>query len=231
MRYPGGKGRTFQLLINLMPPHRVYIETHLGGGAVMRAKRPAERNIGVDLDPAVGEAWRALGRKDVEMVTGDAVDFLTSFTFRGDELVYSDPPYWPAVRRRAKCYRHDYGAKDHQKLLEVLVQLPCKVVLSGYPCDFYDGMLKGWHRTEYMAGTHLGLVPECAWTNYEPGPVLHDYTYIGEDFRSREAVRRRRETHLRRLMEAEPIERLAVLADLAEAVPHEVIATAARLAR
>jgi len=46
--YPGGKGGVFQRLINLMPPHEVYIETHLGGDAVMRNKRPAERNIGLE---------------------------------------------------------------------------------------------------------------------------------------------------------------------------------------
>ncbi|KHE92566.1 MAG: hypothetical protein SCABRO_01681, partial [Candidatus Scalindua brodae] len=39
MNYPGGKGGVFQKLINLMPPHDVYIETHLGGGAVIRNKR------------------------------------------------------------------------------------------------------------------------------------------------------------------------------------------------
>lgn len=29
-------------------PHEVYIETHLGGGAVLRHKRPAGRNIGIE---------------------------------------------------------------------------------------------------------------------------------------------------------------------------------------
>ena len=51
--YPGGKGGVFQRLINLMPSHEVYIETHLGGGAIMRNKRPALRNIGIEIDPKV----------------------------------------------------------------------------------------------------------------------------------------------------------------------------------
>lgn len=57
--YPGGKGENgvFQRLINLMPPHEVYIETHLGGGAVMRNKRPARRNIGIEIDPEVIKLW------------------------------------------------------------------------------------------------------------------------------------------------------------------------------
>ena len=39
-----------QPLIALMPPHSTYIETHLGGGAIMRRKPGALRNIGIDLN-------------------------------------------------------------------------------------------------------------------------------------------------------------------------------------
>ena len=54
MVYPGGKNGAgvYQTIINLMPPHDVYIEPFLGGGAIMRQKRPALLNIGVDLDPS-----------------------------------------------------------------------------------------------------------------------------------------------------------------------------------
>ena len=65
MRYPGGKGRTFQHVINLIPPHRVYIETHLGGGAVMRHKRPSAYSIGIDADQKVIGTWSQ--REDAKM--------------------------------------------------------------------------------------------------------------------------------------------------------------------
>jgi len=39
-----------QPIIALMPPHDTYIETHLGGGAIMQRKAPALRNIGIDLN-------------------------------------------------------------------------------------------------------------------------------------------------------------------------------------
>ena len=45
MNYPGGKGGVYQRLINLMPPHDVYIETHLGGEAIIRNKKPAKIEI------------------------------------------------------------------------------------------------------------------------------------------------------------------------------------------
>ena len=67
MPYPGGKNGAgvFQKLINMIPPHETYIEPFLGGGAIMRLKRPAMLNIGVDLDRAVIDRWwDAVARRD-----------------------------------------------------------------------------------------------------------------------------------------------------------------------
>jgi hypothetical protein len=41
----------------MMPPHDTYIETHLGGGAVMRNKPPARNNIAIDIDPEPLESF------------------------------------------------------------------------------------------------------------------------------------------------------------------------------
>jgi hypothetical protein len=59
----GSKGSAgiAERIINRMPPHQVYIEPFLGGGAVMRAKRPALLNIGIDLDPASLKLTRRAG--------------------------------------------------------------------------------------------------------------------------------------------------------------------------
>lgn len=59
--YPGGKSGSgvYQRIINLMPPHEVYIEPFLGGGAVLRRKLPAALNIGIDADLGVIERWYA----------------------------------------------------------------------------------------------------------------------------------------------------------------------------
>ena len=61
MAYPGGKAGdgVYQRLISLMPPHDVYIEPFLGGGALLRRKRPARLTIGLDLDPQVIDRWQA----------------------------------------------------------------------------------------------------------------------------------------------------------------------------
>src|SRR5436853_1357121 len=100
MRYPGGKGRCYQHIINMLPPHLTYIETHLGGGAVLLRKKPAEISIGIDRNPDVIAYWRRSFPYLATYIVGDAVDFLARRQFEGHEVVYCDPPYLATTRRR-----------------------------------------------------------------------------------------------------------------------------------
>ena len=222
MRYPGGKGRAFQFLIGLMPPHDVYIETHLGGGSVMLHKRPARVNIGVEIDPAVVARWRRPRRAGLDVVHQDAASYLSSHPPSRRALVYADPPYWPAARRRPRCYRHDYTERQHEELLDVVGGLDCMVMISGYDNELYRERLARWERREFVNQTHTGAVVETVWLNFEPGDRLHDYSYIGSDFRERERLRRMRDTHILRLHRAPPLERNALIHDVALAFPDEV---------
>lgn len=77
MAYPGGKNGAgvYQTIINLMPPHETYIEPFLGGGAIMRLKRPAPLNIGTDLVASAVSAMEAsiaqIGAAAGTIVAGD----------------------------------------------------------------------------------------------------------------------------------------------------------------
>ena len=90
-----------------MPPHEVYIETHLGGGAVMRNKRPSRRNFGIEIDPEViqmlsadNQVGSTRSRVGCELIHGDAITFLKDYRFTGKELVYCDPPYLRETRKK-----------------------------------------------------------------------------------------------------------------------------------
>ncbi|QCB43331.1 DNA adenine methylase [Sphingomonas sp. PAMC26645] len=231
-RYPGGKGLAFREIINLMPPHERYIETHLGSGAVYRNKRPADASVGIDLDPNVIARWRsnALGH-GIRVIEGDAVSILPELSPAPGDLVYCDPPYHPDTRRRGRCYQYDYDVPEHERLLSLLVRLPCPVVVSGYRSELYDDVLSVWTRTDYQTLTHTGQVTESAWTNFRPGPPLHDYRHIGSDFREREQLRRRASSLSRRIARAAPMELHAALANLAAAHPEAVLAAAERIRR
>jgi DNA adenine methylase len=222
MQYPGGKGKTYQHVINLMPPHRVYIETHLGGGAVLRNKKPAERNIGIELHPRVFEAWKSKAVPHLELVHGRAEDFLEQFAFTGHELVYVDPPFVPSTRRRPRVYTHDYTEHDHVRLLELLLKLPCKVILSGYANSLYAQKLAHWQQRTFDAKTHVGVRAETLWFNYQPPASLHDSRYLGENFRDREIRKRRLQRMQDRLARLDPTERAAVAQWLHDSYPETV---------
>lgn len=214
-----------------MPPHDTFIETHLGGGAVMLRKRRAAKNIGVDADEAVIARWQSRADPAIELIHGDAAEYLIQNPPSRTALVFSDPPYLPATRRRACCYSHDYTEDDHHRLLNILKNLDCSVLITGYDSNVYNKILEGWHVTEYPNCTQTGLVIEKAWSNFEPPAVLHDYNHLGMDFREREALKRRRRSHVRKLQSAPVMERNAIFADLADAFPDEMKLAVGRLER
>lgn len=210
MRYPGGKGKSYQHVINLIPPHEVYIESHLGGGAVLRHKRPASRSIGIDRDPHVVSEWLRRHPSLAEFRVADAAEFLRQYPFRGVEVVYADPPYLPCTRRRSRVYRWDYSEQDHLQLIQLLRSLPCAAIVSGYPSPLYDEQLSGWQRREFRAKTHQGVRIEVLWFNFDPPRELHDARYLGKDFREREVIQRRLSRIRARLERLSVVERNAI---------------------
>ncbi|MBE7444415.1 MAG: DNA adenine methylase [Planctomycetia bacterium] len=212
MNYQGGKGGVFQKLINLMPPHEVYIETHLGGGAVIRNKRAARSNIGIEIDPAVIEKWTNLQPIGFELVHDDAINYLRNYRFTGKELVYCDPPYLRETRKkRERLYRYDYSREQHRELLEVLKSLSCMVMVSGYESALYKESLTGWQTHSFRAVCHHGVATEWVWMNYSTPGELHDYRYLGNTFRERERIKRRYKRWVARLECMPVLERQALL--------------------
>jgi DNA adenine methylase len=198
--YPGGKGGIFQRLINLMPPHEIYIETHLGNGAVMRRKRSAKLNIGIEIDSKVMQMWKNEDHIDIELIHGDAIPFLIRYRYTGKELIYCDPPYLRETRKKyAPIYKHEYTFNKHEELLEVLKILPCKVMISGYQSTLYSKKLKNWHTQFFQASTSNGVATEWVWMNFSPPLELHDYSYLGNDFRQRERIRNKKNRWITRL--------------------------------
>ena len=211
--YPGGKGLSFRNIINLIPPHEVYIETHLGGGAVMRHKKPAKQNIGIDIDAQVIAQWENMPTwTDICcLYCQSAHDFLQHYAITGDEVVYCDPPYVRSTRRGGKIYRYEYSDKDHHDLLNLIRTLPCKVLVSGYWNALYEDALSGWNKQCFTARTQAGTAEECIWFNYPEPTILHDHRYLGNNFREREKIRRRTENLKRKIASLSAGERHEIL--------------------
>lgn len=211
MSYPGGKGKCFQQLINLMPPHHTYIEGYLGAGAVIKNKKPSQRTIGIDIDPTVLASWTGC-TDNIELIEADAVSYLESFEFSNRELVYLDPPYLPSTRRKSRVYKYDYNEEQHERLLNMATNLPCLVMISGYANEMYHTHLSTWNQVKFMANSHVGLREESVWFNFEPPSILHDTSYLGSNFRERQTIKRRRERLYERIEGMDPVERHELMA-------------------
>ena len=71
-----------------------------------------------------------------------------------DTLFYCDPPYVPDTRK-AKKYDHEMTEADHIDLVDLLLNIKGKCVLSGYPSPVYDRLTEaGWIRKEFNTACH-----------------------------------------------------------------------------
>jgi site-specific DNA-adenine methylase len=221
--YNGGKESdgTFQKIINEIPPHDIYIEAFLGNGAVFRKKKAAQYSILIDIDTAVIEAWgKTCLPTAANLINTDAVRWLENFTVPAAILataglrtmIYLDPPYPKEVRKNRKnLYRHETSENMHTRLLEVATRLPATIAISSYPNPMYDEMLEGWRSITFQNQTRNGPAIEKLWMNYpEPGQ-LHDYRYLGDNYRERELIKGRLHRTATKIKQMPPREKAVLL--------------------
>jgi len=228
MAYNGGKGQdgVYQRIISQMPPHSRYVEAFVGGGAIMKAKRPAAHwTIAIDADPEACTAFRddagSAGIPDLDVLNVDAIAWLTDFgpAFGKETLIYCDPPYLGSTRRQNRqIYRYEMlGEQEHERLLLLLKSLKCLVMISGYWSQFYANLLSDWRAVSFQAVTRGGsLATEWLWCNFPEPTELHDYRYLGANFRERERIKRKKARWVNRLRSMPTLERQALSAALAE---------------
>ncbi|EAU9929279.1 MAG: DNA adenine methylase [Enterobacter sp.] len=222
MSYLGSKAASgvYQKIIAEMPPHDTYIETHLGGGAVMLRKPPAMCNIGIDVDElTLVDFAHEHNRLYIDLVRADAVDYLNHYDFyrAGRVLIYADPPYLHETRTGNARYRYEYTVADHERLLTCLVSLPknVSVILSGYPSQLYDERLTGWRSKEFQAMTRGGVRTEKIWMNYPEGRA-YSHAFAGKDYNDRHRIKRKVERWRAKYAALPPAERLAIMVALNE---------------
>jgi hypothetical protein len=221
MSYPGGKAMagTFQRLINQIPPHRTYVEPFLGGGAILRLKRAAERSIGMDLDPGAIDAIRDRVPPQTTLTVGDGLAWLEAnvLRFAADWFLYLDPPYLQEACQSKLRYQNILSREQHGRLLRVAKAARCYVMVSGYWSELYARELKAWRSDQFWAMTRGGHEQqEWVWMNYPEPDALHDYRYLGTDYREREKFTRQRRRWVRKLTAMDRLRRLALVAAVEE---------------
>ncbi len=222
MTYPGGKNGSgvFQAIINQLPPHKVYVEGFLGSGSIMRLKKPAAASIGIETDAGALEMFPG---GTVQGLTLYNVDFLVWLAENGlalgaETLVYLDPPYLMETRKSQKpIYKHEFFSEtEHRELLNKILSLRCMVAISGYKSGLYADLLKDWRLVTFTAKTRQGVALEHLWMNYREPVELHDDRYLGQNYRERQDIKRKKQRWLKNLAAMKPTERHAFMAAIAE---------------
>ncbi len=215
MTWPGGKNGAgvYQRIINHMPPHKTYIEPFLGSGAILRNKRPAQINIGIDRSQKAIELCKDLTSTPNHnfFYCRCGIGYLNSRTLSSDDLVFCDPPYMKSTRKGGDLYDFEMSDNAHARLLAFLVTTPAKVMITGYRSDLYDDVLSRFHRIDYQTMTRAGMVDEALWMNFAPPTQLHDYSFLGTDYRERERIKRKKSRWKNKIANMDRLERLAIM--------------------
>lgn len=218
--YPGSKAASglCERIIRQMPPHETYVEAFAGHCAVFRVKRPAASSILIDADTKTCDTLKAFTANlvDAAVLCADALQLLPSLPVFQDPatLLYVDPPYLRSVRTRM-LYACEFARHDqHAALLEILLELPCMVMISGYASTLYAAKLASWRLVKIAAMTRGGKRIEHLWCNFPEPTLLHDPRFAGQNYRQRERIKRRKQRWASRFLAMPAGERQAVAAAL-----------------
>lgn len=105
--------------------------------------------------------------RGVQIENKAAVDLIQRFNY-ANVLIYADPPYVLSTRY-GKQYQCEMDDKEHNDLLNVLLQHKGAVILSGYENDLYNDCLQGWHKAEAISYSQIhSQKKEVIWMNFKP---------------------------------------------------------------
>jgi DNA adenine methylase len=247
MTYDGGKNANgvIHAIGRQIPPHRVRVEAFAGSAPLSRLVKLPDLNVIIDADRgACAAAASNPALVATTIVNGCALRWLrgafpVQLAFDGghrpplqvkiegrkfaarDVLVYLDPPYLLSTRTYQRdLYKHELKTEEeHAALLELLLGLPCLVMLSGYRSALYDSMLAEWRRVDFPAWDRQRRErTESLWCNF-PEPVrLHDSRFWGKTFRDRWAFTKVKRRMRARVARMDTAKRWALFEELEEAL-------------
>ncbi|MEN6459765.1 MAG: DNA adenine methylase [Syntrophomonas sp.] len=112
----------------------------------------------------------------------DAMDLINEYKMNEKAILVLDPPYLHRVRGKGatNVYKCEMNDEQHKKLLNLINDAKCKIVLFGYFSTLYDTALDGKQWNSFVlkrvskscevvqAGNQKTKVEEWVWINYPP---------------------------------------------------------------
>lgn len=84
---------------------------------------------------------------------------------------YLDPPYIDDTKSKTTVYNEEMDQEDHREMVDILLGIEGKAMLSGYDHEIYDKLVEnGWNKMEYskvekMSNHYKDRVKKI-WFNY-----------------------------------------------------------------
>lgn len=151
------------------------------------------------------------------VMCGDAISQLRALipAMPADTLIYIDAPYLGYVRsyNRRSYYKYEMKTQaEHEKLLDFVKALPFMVMISHYDCFLYAAVLNDWRRI-YIPTVNRGgkRVMETVWMNFPEPFIFHDTRFLGQNFRERERIKRKKLRWIKRLSNMSRLDRASIL--------------------
>jgi len=114
---------------------------------------------------------------NVQVDCRDALQVIRTYDTR-ETFFYCDPPYVLSTRSGGKAYAHEMTDQQHARLVNVLLRIKGKVMLSGFESPIYKPLeAAGWLTKQYTrvrAAPNArrrgprGTQTETLWLNYRP---------------------------------------------------------------
>jgi len=136
--------------------------------------------------------------------------------------IYLDPPYLLSSRvSSVPIYVNEFSEKQHIALLNILSTFTnYHVIISSYRNDLYDSLLSNWSVFSFNSSNRVGSIIETIYYNFSLDDViLHDYSFIGGDYRGRERIKLIRNRFLSKINSMSKLERESFLFSLRSSYP------------
>ncbi len=190
---------------------KFYIETMQaissnGGWSYTRNKEWSRRNMTASVSKWLGNIenniHRAASKLSNITIQNDSFEKCIEKYDDEDALFYLDPPYVQVTRSLKRGYLHEMTEEQHEKLVDILLSVKGKVVLSGYDNIIYkrleqDGKFKKFFMGEVTKGSnHVNrkesMGQEYIWVNYEIDSLHCIKFIVGELLRVDNDIRKLR---------------------------------------
>lgn len=198
-------------------------------------KKPAAKNIGIDIDPKIIDIWsnahyptKDITSQNLAILKADFLETTLWECMEASTYLFLDPTY-PKDYIKGKL-NYDFWLSDnqHKQLLSRIRGFKCMIGITTYENPIYEKYLHDWRKIQFKSQTRRGTATETMYMNYpEPNPLqLHDPTWQSDPtytgthkWRGREGQERRHFNFVRKLQEMNDTEQSLLFHALREQFP------------